>query len=281
MALPPEALDRSVLVVAHPDDEVLWFSSILDAVTKIVIVFDTAHGSEERQAALRDSLAEHPLAHKLTSLGIERVRSHNCSRWPEPEVTDYGLRLEEDTALDAAYAGQADDILAALRPQLQQAGNVFTHNPWGEYGHEDHVQLSKCVTELAGELRATVWYSNYVSGKSSRLMRRYVSGFRSDYRINDVDATRAREIAGAYFRHGTWTHDPDYAWFPAECFIAGPLEFSTQESVGTLFPVNYLRVPFDPVPARPPAPGLLSRVRRRLRRAFTASIKVPADATPR
>jgi LmbE family N-acetylglucosaminyl deacetylase len=281
MALPPEALDRSVLVVAHPDDEVLWFSSILDDVAKIVIVFDTVDESANRRSALRDSLADHPLAKKIASLGIARVRSHNRSRWPEPEATVYGLRLEGDPGLDAAYASQHPVIREALRPQLQQAGNVFTHNPWGEYGHEDHVQVSHCVTALAGELGATVWHSNYVSGKSSRLMRRYVRGFRNDYRINDIDAARARAIADPYFRHGTWTYDPDYAWFPSECFIEGPLESGAEATVGTLFPVNYLRVPFDPIPARAPRPGLPSRIRRRLRRVLGLDNKAPANAATR
>ena len=281
MALPPEALERSVLVVAHPDDEVLWFSSILDAVATIVIVFDTAQGAAERQAALRDSLADHPLADKITCLGISRVRSHNRSRWPEPEETDYGLKLEDDPALDAAYASQHQAVREALQPLLEQASNVFTHNPWGEYGHEDHVQLSKCVTALSSELGASVWYSNYVSGKSSRLMRRYVRGFRNDYRVNVVDTVRARAIAETYLRHGTWTLDADYAWFPSECFVQGPLESGTAATAGTLFPVNYLRVPFDPVPARAPGPGLASRIRRRLRRILGRNNKAPAHAATR
>ena len=281
MPLPPEALYRSVLVVAHPDDEVLWFSSILDAVAKIVIVFDTAHGSAEREAAFRNRIADHPLAGKITSLGLTRVRSHNRSRWPEPEATDYGLKLEDDAALDAAYGVQYQDAQAALRPYLEEASNVFTHNPWGEYGHEDHVQLSKCVTALTDELGATVWYSNYVSGKSSRLMRRYVTGFRSDYLVNHIDSARARVIADTYFRHGTWTLDPDYDWFPSECFIQGPLESSELATAGTLFPVNYLRVPFDPIPARVPGPGLPSRIRRRLRRVLGRNNKAPAHAATR
>ena len=32
-------LAKSILVVAHPDDEVLWFSSILDKVDRIIICF--------------------------------------------------------------------------------------------------------------------------------------------------------------------------------------------------------------------------------------------------
>ena len=281
MVLPPEAFDRSVLVVAHPDDEVLWFSSILDSVSKILMVYDTAGGSADRRAALRETLADHLLADKITNLAIGRVRSHNRSRWPEPVETDYGLKLEIDPAMDAAYAAQLHEVREKLRPHLKDASNVFTHNPWGEYGHEDHVQLSKCVSSLANELGAAVWYSNYVSGKSSRLMRRYVRGFRNDYRANQIDPARARTVSDTYFRHGTWTHDADYAWFPSECFIAGPLDPSAPAAVGTLFPVNYLRVPFDPVPAVAPRSRLLSRIRRRLRRILGRDNKVSNHAATR
>ena len=35
----PEAFDRSVLVVAHPDDEVLWFGSVLEGVERVIMVY--------------------------------------------------------------------------------------------------------------------------------------------------------------------------------------------------------------------------------------------------
>ena len=34
-----EILEQSILVVAHPDDEILWFSSIADKIHAIVICF--------------------------------------------------------------------------------------------------------------------------------------------------------------------------------------------------------------------------------------------------
>lgn len=271
MELPKEAFDNSVLVVAHPDDEVLWFSSILDKVSQIVIVFvDPDH---------RVSLNEHAYRDKIVTLDIEQVRSHNLSDWPHPQETDYGLRLSRDADLDNAYQAQATRAETKLDAALKGFENIFTHNPWGEYGHEGHVQVSRLSTTLAQKRGAAVWYSNYVSGKSSRLMRTYVNGFRNDYFTHAVDVDRAREIAGTYTRSGTWSFDPDYAWFPSECFLRGPLEQSSEPTEGTLFPVNYIRVPFDPVIPVAPSPGLMTRIRRKLKRVLSANQRVAANVS--
>jgi LmbE family N-acetylglucosaminyl deacetylase len=265
MELPQEALENSVLVVAHPDDEVLWFSSVLDDVTRIVIAFNASAQHPGRADAMQAALAEHPCGDKIVALDLAQVESHNLSNWPYPDDTDYGLKLARVPERDAPYAEQAALVAGALDPHLAGVQNVFTHNPWGEYGHEGHVQLSKITTRLASKHGASIWYGNYVSGKSSRLMRRYLHGFHNDYYTRDVDASRSREIADTYLRNGAWTFDEDYVWFPSECFVRGPLEPSIASSTGTLFPVNYIRVPFDPVPVSTAPPGFFHRLRRKLR----------------
>jgi LmbE family N-acetylglucosaminyl deacetylase len=265
MELPQEALENSALVVAHPDDEVLWFSSIIEDVGHIIIVFNASAKHPDLAASISAALAGHRYRDKIVTLDLAQAESHNRADWPLPEDTDYGLRLERAPGLDAPYAEQAARVAEALDPHLAGMRNVFTHNPWGEYGHEAHVQLSKVTTRLAARRGATVWYGNYVSGKSSRLMRRYVHGFSNDYYRRDVDAARAREVADTYVRSGAWTFDGDHAFFPTECFIRGPLEAAAEAAAGALFPVNYLRVPFDPVPATTAPPGIIQRLQRKLR----------------
>ena len=264
MELPEKALADSILVVAHPDDEVLWFSSILDAVERIIIVFVDTDQLPERDDARRAALAAHEYRDKIVSLDLTQVKSHNVSNWPYPEETDYGLRLTRMPELDAPYAAQASRVAAALAPYFRNVRNVFTHNPWGEYGHEDHVQLSKVVTGLAVNSGANIWYSNYVSGKSSRLMRQYLGGFEKEYYQMAVDAGRARQIAEAYIRNGAWTFEDDFTWFPSECYVRGPLARDSGSGYGILFPVNYIRVLFDPIEANLPAPGRWRRLIRRL-----------------
>jgi len=269
----------SILVVAHPDDEVLWFSSILDRVGKIVICFTDAEHWPELGEARKRSLAEHACRDRIELLDICQVKSHNKSSWPEPTETDYGLRLDRFPDFDAPYQAQARRLEQALEPCLKGAANVFTHNPWGEYGHEDHVQVSRIVTSLAARYEKPIWYSNYVSNKSSSLMRRYMHGFGQTYYTMPVDTKRAREIADTYYRNGAWTWLPDYVWFDSEAFVSGPLESLAQPCTGALFPVNYLRVPFDPAQQRQKSMSVYRRTRRLLRN-LTGRRKPTADNAP-
>jgi LmbE family N-acetylglucosaminyl deacetylase len=263
MMLPESALENAIVVVAHPDDEILWFSSVLDRASAIVVCFTDAGHSPEIGAARQKSLDEHEYAGKITNLDLEQVKSHNQSAWPEPEETAYGLRLTRSPECDGPFVEQARRVESALDPIIEGAANVYTHNPWGEYGHEDHVQVCRIATALAQKYGANTWYSGYVSNKSVSLMGRYAGGYDHHYYSMPVDTERARSIADTYYRNDAWTFIDGYRWFDTECFINGPL--SAKPSPGWLVPVNFIRVPFD-AHRKPNRPGLARRMIRRLRK---------------
>lgn len=264
MELPKGALEHSALVVAHPDDEVLWFGSILERVDRIIICYIEASHRPELNEARRKSIAEHQLRDRIDVLDLAQVKSHNKCSWPEPEETSYGVRLDRYRGFDEPYRKQAQRLEEALAPVIRGFRNVYTHNPWGEYGHEDHIQLSRIVTRLATSSGARVWYNSYVSNKSSLLMRRYVQGFGQPYYTLPVDTTKAREFADTYYRNGAWTWMEDYAWFNSESFVEGPLVAESQPCKGALFPLNFIRVPFEPIAAGASKSSLAGRLRRKL-----------------
>ena len=237
------AFRDSILIVAHPDDEVLWFSSILDVVGKIVICFLGAEHWPGLGEARTRSLAEHHYRDRIVELGMSQKKAHNKSRWPEPTETDYGLRLDRYPGFDEPYQEQAKRLITLLEPYVRDAANVYTHNPWGEYGHEDHVQVSRVTSILANKYDTAIWHGNYVSNKSISLMWRYANGFGRPYFTMPVDRQRSREIADTYYRNGAWTWMDDYVWFDSESFVKGPLESHRQSGTGALFPVNFLQHP--------------------------------------
>ncbi len=265
MELPKDALEKSVLIVAHPDDEVLWFGSVLDRFEKIVICFTEAGHWPELGDARRRSLAEHACRDRIVELDVCQVKSHNKSKWPHPTETEYGLKLDRYPQFDAAYRHQAELVRTALEPHLKGTANIFTHNPWGEYGHEDHVQVCRIATVFAEKIGAAVWYNNYVSNKSSELMRQYVQGFGRPYYSMPVDIEKIRKIADTYFRNNAWTWMDDYAWFASECFVKGPLVNKKDRCTGALFPVNFLRLPFETPPPPEQPLSIYRKIRRRLR----------------
>ncbi len=46
-----------------------------------------------------------------------------------------------------------------LRPELEGLDAVVTHNPWGEYGHEEHIQVFRVISAQAEEMGFRVWVS--------------------------------------------------------------------------------------------------------------------------
>lgn len=167
-------LANALLIVAHPDDECLWFSSVLEAIGTIVIAYGDVPG-EPQWSAGRAALGERYPYPDTEFLNLTEAVSVFGADWSAPEATPYGLKVRSSKAtlpgFDAnRYEENYARLQARLEPLINKAERVFTHNPWGEYGHEDHVQLSKVVTELADERNIPVWYSNYVSDRSFRLM---------------------------------------------------------------------------------------------------------------
>jgi LmbE family N-acetylglucosaminyl deacetylase len=241
---PIRMLERSALVVAHPDDEILWFSSVVKSVDHIVFCFLKIEGnptiSEGRLRVLRDF----PLR-EISILGINEAGVFDLANWNDPKPTTAGLELarapgESETKAD--YLRNYDQLRNRLRTLLKGYKNVITHNPWGEYGHEEHVQVHRAVKEAQSHLGFEVWVSNYCSNRSFRLMQSYVSGFRSDYLTIPIDRVFATEVRDLYRRHACWTWYDDFEWFKEESFICDKELKYREVGHGHLFPVNMIRM---------------------------------------
>jgi hypothetical protein len=242
-----EITDGSILVVAHPDDEVLWFSSILEHVQETIICFLEVDSRPDWSEGRRKSLASYPLPN-VVSLGLRESEPFNGANWLSPVCTDYGLEITKNAHTfpgfsEAKYRTNYESLRQRLSPRLKNSRNVFTHNPWGEYGHEEHVQVYRVVCELQREYGFGLWISNYCSNKSHNLMLRHLSGFRSDYVTLETKPELARQVEEVYRSNNCWTWPfDDYRWFTHECFIEDRGLPLTETKSGHLFPLNYIRV---------------------------------------
>lgn len=234
--------EGALLVVAHPDDEILWFGSIAAEVDKIVVCFlnDPAH--PELAGARERVLSEHPLREKMVCLGADETGAFNHAQWPRPETTRYGLRIVKGRQVAKHYRLCYRQLEQQLAPIISAAARVITHNPWGEYGHEEHVLVHRVATSLAAAGNKDVWYNNHASSWSEDLMRVYLdkSGHRIECRAVDTRAMEA--IAEVYRAHDAWTWFDDYQWFGEEYFVRGPLERVDRPGFGSIFPINMLRL---------------------------------------
>ena len=61
-------------------------------------------------------------------------------------------------------------MYTTLESKLKNEKIVITHNPWGEYGHPEHIQVHRCISKLAAKYKFKVYVTGYSSGLSSELM---------------------------------------------------------------------------------------------------------------
>jgi LmbE family N-acetylglucosaminyl deacetylase len=185
----------------------------------------------------------------MHALGLSESEVFDGASWPEPMPEEYGLRVTRSTGSSSAfsvsrYAANFDRLKTELRTRLVGRKNVFTHNPWGEYGHEEHVQVFRAVEALQGEFGFRLWCSNYYSNKSYGLMvgsMAQVEGVHRSFRTRVDLAASLKEL---YTRTGCWTWYPDYRWPDHEAFIAWSGEARAQPKEGGVVPMNAVRVRF-------------------------------------
>jgi hypothetical protein len=235
-------VDGSLLVVAHPDDEILWFGSIVADVAQIVICFRNDPANPKLAAARDRVLDEHPFKDRIVCLALDETGAFGHANWPRPETTEFGLHIVKARQIAKAYRLCYRQLEEKLAPMIQKATSVITHNPWGEYGHEEHVLVHRAVTSLAASEQKDVWYGNHASSWSEDLMRVYLDKSERQIVRRAVDINTMRKIADIYRNHDAWTWFDDYRWFEDEYFVRGPLEREDRPGFGWMFPINMLRL---------------------------------------
>jgi len=219
-------LDKSVLIVAHPDDEILWFSSILNDVKKIIFIFKGTENKtvEKGRNKILDTKAL-PYANKIINLNIAESNILDFANWKMPKQTFYGIQTKSQKYIENFYF-----IKNKLENQLSEFEHVITHNPWGEYGHEDHVQVFRAVTSLMQDLNYSVWVSKYFSEKTIPLIHQtqnYIDHVSID---KFVDKNFCNQVSSIYKSCNAWTWADYYHWPKKEGFSRIKKNISLLES---------------------------------------------------
>lgn len=199
-------MDDSAIVVAHPDDEILWFGSLVCKVNRIVMCFGANPQFPKRALQRRQVVEDYPFR------GIEFLDI------PEP--------VEDWTVESRGNRSQRGRLLDQLRRSLGGIRTVFTHNPWGEYGHRHHRSVHAVMGLLARELEIEVFVSGYASvgalAQCSDVLRHGVARELASTTDRDV----IRKIQSLYVENSCWTWQRTWNWPDREHFyVLGSSEF--------------------------------------------------------
>ncbi len=260
---------NSALVVAHADDEILFFSSIIDKVDIVIICFMGNPRVPERRNARMRVLDEYPLDN-ISTLDIDTSGASRFVNWDEPAESRVGLEIQNAAARES-YNKTYDTILNELRDILGGYKTVYTHNPWGEYGHADHVQVHRAVDSLAGELEFRLLFSNYVSPRSMSLALPYIGKTGYPEAVSGpTNAHLAHQVRDLYIKENCWTVPENFSWPGFESFNSKIAKNSDAESSekSYLFALNF--VPWRYQAAKPK--NFSKRIAKNLARIKTKTI---------
>ncbi|MDE1882488.1 MAG: PIG-L family deacetylase [Rhodospirillales bacterium] len=212
---------RQVVVAAHPDDEILWLSSAMEHADPVVLCYGAPYGKPGKAAARARAVAALKLP-RLVSLAIPESGTRLHVDWQNPVLTPTGMAITEPEA-QARYDANFVALLEKLRPILAGADAVYTHNPWGEYGHPEHIQMHRAVASLQKELGFTIWFSNYMAPLAAPLIRSLAAApFWAEKRVAAPDVRLARRLRAIYLRHRVWTWSLFHRWPATETLYAQP-----------------------------------------------------------
>ena len=217
----PALQSPAAVVVAHPDDEALWLSSVVGSADRVVFCFGDRFGKPKMAAARRQAVAALPLT-GVVDLEIPESGAGFSVDWAHPQPTPAGIAIV-DAMARARYEANHARLVETLRAALAGFRSVCTHNPWGEYGHAEHIQIHRAVAALQSELGYTVWFSNYVGDASLPLARQLGSEPSwSERLILPPDLAIARGLKEVYRRYGAWTWTRAHRWPAWETIYALP-----------------------------------------------------------
>ncbi|MEP0942583.1 MAG: hypothetical protein ABJH63_03685 [Rhizobiaceae bacterium] len=260
-----DMLKNSVIIAAHPDDELLWFGAILKRVDQVIVVFEDFWPDPAMGPARADALINFP-RDGVRSLRLPEAASYGCADWENPKLSPWGIELSRQCELRdakqiakrllgksnapragirATYKNNFKSLVDQLGGVLTADMNVFTHNPWGEYGHEDHVLVHRAVADLRREIGFKLWMSNYCTERALPLATTYFDSAEPQFEELAVDKIFADQVAQVYREAGCWTWADDWKWFNTECYMQAPQAQKMLKNQGHLFPLNMFNI--DPV----------------------------------
>ena len=169
---------KALCVFAHPDDEIIWGWPVIQDVTierHLITISDNRPGYNEAKTALQEVC------------DVSGVHLVECLDYP----SEYYRLPTRNAPLTLPML--ADRVTATIKKAIVDISPdfIFTHNPFGEYGHGDHRLIFNIVCSFVEE-KPIVFTDACQSNKChlsfdsipSRIQDAYFNQFLGRYRLN-------------------------------------------------------------------------------------------------
>jgi len=226
-------IKKKILIVAHPDDEVLFFSSILKDVDKIIVCFGPSN--DEIVSEGRKLLQKYYPLQNIEWLNLKESNVLLTSNWNNPCITKEGVEVNKSKK---QYIKNFKELCMILKKKIEPYEIIYTHNPWGEYGHEEHVSIFNVVLSLFPQNNKKLFVSCYVSDLSKKLFLKRKYLLDNNLEIGVVPQKFCDDLKNLYSKYNCWTWKSTYKWPKSEIFSSIKISQSSSLKGEKIFTVD-------------------------------------------
>ena len=211
-------IKNATLVVAHPDDEVLWFSSLLIKCKNIIVCYGERTNNKKMTKNRKSLIEQYPLDN-IEFLFLPESNAFKKGKWNlgKKAESNYGIALQNK---DLIYENNFAKLSNLLEKRLSSDSLVITHNPWGEYGHEEHVQVHQVIKNIQKKNKFCLAFSSYYSDRTTALMKAYREKLIPKTELIPTDTEIINTLKKLYKKNRCWTWPNKYIFPVKECFYS-------------------------------------------------------------
>ena len=209
--------NNSALIVAHLDDEVIFASSLINHVKKIIICFCGNSNEKELTKSRRNLINNFPnkkfifLKFEENNSLLRKLCHENLNRrfilHDEKEINYVKTKLENNQDYKAFKRILKNRLLS----ELKSIENVFTHNEWGEYGHFDHINIHNIVRELTLKKNINLYCFGYIAERNFYSLNYYLNNLNLNLSI-ELKSNKEffQNFKDLYIDNNCWTWYENY-----------------------------------------------------------------------
>ncbi len=206
-------MSRKLLIFAHPDDEIIFGSSLVDSSDLIIICFSKTPDKIDINSG-RNLFKKNPYKQNFVFLNIDESASldYFLINNKDVDLNSNGFLYIKNHPQKEIYDSNSNLIFYKLKKLILPGDIIFTHNPWGEYGHIEHIQVFNCIMKLKKNInfKFEVFVDAYFGRRTYGFMRKtlhFLEPKPIKFKTNKLVYEKANEI---YKKYNCWTWDVNY-----------------------------------------------------------------------
>lgn len=173
-------------LIAHPDDEVIFGSVLLSRAKKIICCSSDLNNPERQWC-------------KDRKLALQEI-----GKLFEAEIIclDYNSEFYRLPT----RSGELNKLVDTVLELINKEEFIFTHNPWGEYGHLDHILVHQ-IARASGRLLA--WTDICLEAGWWNCRPNLIGEKVESCEVDSVVYNKCKKI---YDKYGCWTWSKESVW---------------------------------------------------------------------